>query len=114
MAPKTILDKLFSSRSRAKLLSVLLRDPEQEYYMRQLSRETKQAIGSVQRELENLEEMNLVVSRRQANVRFFRANRHHYLYEDLKSIVSKTSGAKGRAVDPGELAAERENRWGSI
>ena len=46
----------------------LLADPEREFYMRELSRETKQAVGSVQRELVNLEEMNLVVSRRQVFV----------------------------------------------
>ena len=96
MATKTILHRLFSSRARARLVQTLFSDPEREYYMRELARTTGQVIGSVQRELENLEELNLVVSQRKANAKFYRANQHHYLYDEMKSIVAKTTGATGR------------------
>ena len=96
MATKSILHRLFSSRARAQLVVTLFADPEQEYYMRELARKTGQVIGSVQRELDNLEELNLVVSQRKANAKFYRANQHHYLYDDMKSIVAKTTGANDR------------------
>jgi len=95
MATKTILHRLFSSRARAKLLTALFSDPEGEYYLRELARITDQVVGSVQRELDNLEEMNLIVSQKRANAKFYRANQHHYLYSDLKSIIAKTTGADG-------------------
>ncbi len=95
MATKTILHRLFSSRARAKLLTALFSEPEGEYYLRELARITDQVVGSVQRELDNLEEMNLIVSQKRANAKFYRANQHHYLYSDLKSIVAKTTGADG-------------------
>jgi predicted transcriptional regulator len=96
MATKTILHRLFSSRARAQLVTTLFADPEREYYMRELARATGQVIGSVQRELDNLEEMNLIVSQRRANAKFYRANQNHYLYGEMKSIVAKTTGANDR------------------
>jgi DNA-binding MarR family transcriptional regulator len=98
MATKTILHRLFSSRARAQLVATLFSDPDREYYMRELARTTGQVIGSVQRELDNLEELNLVVSQRRANAKFYRANQHHYLFDEMKSIVQKTTGSSARLV----------------
>jgi predicted transcriptional regulator len=67
-----ILNRLFSSKTRVKLLTALFIEPEREYYMRELARATDEVIGSVQRELCNLEELNLVVSQRRANAKYFR------------------------------------------
>ena len=103
MVTKTILHRLFSSRARAKLLTALFAEPEGEYYLRELARITGQVVGSVQRELDNLEELNLIVSQKRANAKFYRANQHHYLYSDLKSIVAKTTGADG--VNPARVSA---------
>ena len=89
-----ILNRLFSSKTRVKLLTALFTEPEREYYMRELARATDEVIGSVQRELCNLEELNLVVSQRRANAKYFRANRRHYLYPDLKNIILKTTGGQ--------------------
>jgi DNA-binding transcriptional ArsR family regulator len=88
---KGILDRLFTSRARARLITVLFMDPEREFYMRELARATDQVIGSVQRELGNLEEMDLVISQRRANAKYYRANKRHYLFRELRSIVSKTT-----------------------
>ena len=100
MATKTILHRLFSSRSRAKIVTTLFAEPEREYYLRELARATGQVVGSVQREMENLEDLNLVVSQRRANAKFYRANPRHYLYHEMKSIVAKTTGGdeRGRAA----------------
>lgn len=97
MATKTILHRLFSSRARAQLVTALFSEPEHEYYMRELARNTGQVIGSVQRELDNLEELNLIVSQRRANAKFYRANQNHYLYEEMKSLVAKTTGSPDRS-----------------
>jgi DNA-binding MarR family transcriptional regulator len=90
-----ILDRLFSSKTRVKILTALLAEPEREYYMRELARSTEEVIGSVQRELGNLEELNLVVSQRRAHARLFRGNRRPYLSPELKSMIAKTAKAGG-------------------
>ena len=105
MATKTILHRLFSSRARAQLVTTLFTDPDREYYMRELARTTGQVIGSVQRELDNLEELNLVVSQRRANAKFYRANQHHYLYDEMKGLVDKTTGSNGRLTHMSAMKA---------
>jgi hypothetical protein len=96
MASKTILHKLFSSNARARLVSALFSEPEGEYYLRQLARMTHQVVGSVQRELQNLEDLNLIVSRKSANAKFYRANQYHILYPEMKSLVAKAAAATER------------------
>ena len=96
MATKTILHRLFSSRARAELVTTLFADPEREYYMRELARTTGQVVGSVQRELENLEELNMVVCQKRANAKFYRANQNHYLFAEMRSMVAKTTGGGER------------------
>lgn len=93
MATKTILHRLFSSKARAEVVTTLFADPEREYYMRELARTTGQVLGSVQRELDNLEELNLVVCQKRANAKFYRANQNHYLFSEMTSIVAKTTGS---------------------
>jgi hypothetical protein len=48
------LKALFSSQTRVKLLSVFLLHPEEEYFIRQLTRLLGEQINSIRRELENL------------------------------------------------------------
>ncbi len=86
------LNELLTSTTRARLLTILLTHPSQEYYLRELHRKTGQSLRAVQHELPRLERIGLVVSRRQGRQKYFRANEHHPLFADLKRIVYKTAG----------------------
>ncbi len=57
-----MLDKLFGSKARVKILKLFLLNPNKKYYIRQLARDLKLQLNSVRRELENLEEFGLLVS----------------------------------------------------
>lgn len=57
-----MLEKLFGSVSRVKLLKIFLLNPDKKYYIRQLARDLKLQVNSVRRELGNLEEFGLLVS----------------------------------------------------
>ncbi len=57
-----MLTKLFGSNARAKLLKTFLFNPEERYYIRQLSRDLELQVNSVRRELENLESFGLLIS----------------------------------------------------
>lgn len=48
--------------------------------------------GSVQRELEALEEVGILTSHRLHGRRFFRANRESPIFDELRGIVVKTAG----------------------
>jgi len=86
------LNELLTSTTRARLLTILLTHPSQEYYLRELHRKSGQSLRAVQHELARLERIGLVVSRRQGRQKYYRANERHPLFADLKRIVYKTAG----------------------
>ena len=47
------LDKLFGSKTRAKLLGLLFDNPEKSYYVREITRVIEEQINSFRRELNN-------------------------------------------------------------
>ncbi len=59
---KNMLEKLFGSKTRVKLLKIFLLNPDQKYYIRQLARNLKTQVNSIRRELNNLEDFGLLIS----------------------------------------------------
>jgi hypothetical protein len=57
-----MLEKLFGSRARVKILNIFLLNPREKYYIRQLSRGLKLQLNSTRRELENLEKFGILTS----------------------------------------------------
>jgi len=90
-----MLQKLFSSRVRVEILSAFLMNPERELYLREVARLTGADYKSVSMELRNLEEIGLMSSRNEGNLKYFRLNKEFVIYEELKSIFMKTKGAVG-------------------
>ena len=90
-----MLQKLFSSRVRVEILSTFLMNPEKERYVREVARITGEDYKNVSMELRNLEEIGLLSSRNEGNLKFFGLNKGFVIYEELKSIFMKTKGAVG-------------------
>ena len=57
-----MLEKLFGSNARVKILKLFLLNPTDKFYIRQLSRNLKLQLNSVRRELENLEKFGILTS----------------------------------------------------
>lgn len=87
-----MLEKLFSSKTRVRLLDLFFRNPGQEYYLRELQRLCGVEIRSIQYELENLENLNLVVSRKAGNLKYFRIKEDHIFAKELRDIFLKAAG----------------------
>lgn len=90
-----MLQKLFSSRVRVEILSTFLMNPERELYVREVARLTGEDYKNVSMELRNLEEIGLLSSRNEGNLKYFSLNKEFVIYEELKSIFMKTKGAVG-------------------
>jgi predicted nucleotidyltransferase/predicted transcriptional regulator with HTH domain len=88
-----MLQKLFSSKVRVEILSTFLMNPEKERYVREIARITGEDYKNVRRELQNLEEIGLLLSRNEGNLKFFGVNKRFVIYDELKSIFLKTKGA---------------------
>jgi predicted nucleotidyltransferase len=102
-----VLERLFSSSVRVKLLALLLLNPGQSFHIRQLARRLDCSYSNVRRELQNLTELGLLKRRTVANAVQFSANESHFLYDDLRSILLKTEGLgdviRGRLVPTGQV-----------
>jgi len=55
-----MLEKIFGSKARVKILKAFLMKPDEKFYIRQLARDLKLQVNSVRRELTNLEDFGLL------------------------------------------------------
>ena len=81
-----------TSRTRSKILELFLSNPESEIHLREIARRIDENVNSARRELNRLEDISLLSSRKDGNQRYFRLNRSHIIYPELKSIYLKTTG----------------------
>src|SRR3989344_6409853 len=95
------LKALFSSTTRVKLLSTFLLHPDQEYFIRELTRLLDEQINSIRRELENLKGIGLVKSRSKNRKKYFRVDPSFELFTDLRNIFGKA--VKGESAFLAEL-----------
>lgn len=89
----SLLSVLFP-RVRAEVLRLLFADANRELHLRDLTRQSRLSLGTVQDELEKLSAADLVTSQRDGNRRYYRANASHPLFPDLQQLVLKTSGLR--------------------
>jgi DNA-binding transcriptional ArsR family regulator len=83
------LERLFTSRTRVKLLDFFILHPEREIHVREICRRTGSNINAVRRELANLEELGLLTSRRAGNARFYTVDIAFPIYQELVGIFLK-------------------------
>lgn len=83
------LKALFSSQTRVKLLSVFLLHPDEEYFIRQLTRLLHEQINSIRRELENLRRIGLVKAKHRNRKKFYTTDTDFIFYHELKAMFSK-------------------------
>lgn len=82
----------FFKSGGGEILKLFFKDPEKEYYFREIAKNLNKEPSHYQKYLDNLVEDKILLDERRGNMRFFRLNKEHHLYEEIKSIVSKTIG----------------------
>ena len=81
------------SKLREELLTLYFSNPNKKYYLRELERILNFSVGNIRRELIKLESTGLFLSENKGNLVYYYLNQSYPLFEELKSIISKTSGA---------------------
>lgn len=89
MPQPPILKALFSSQTRVKLLSTFLLNPDQEYFIRELTRLLSEQINSIRRELENLRRIGLVKARQRNRKKYYHVDHTFELFTELKNLFNK-------------------------
>ncbi|MBI5147133.1 MAG: nucleotidyltransferase domain-containing protein [Thaumarchaeota archaeon] len=85
-----MLERLFTSKTRVKLLSEMLLNSDREYHIRELSRIIDISPIYVQKELKNLQSLGLLTSRKQGNMVLYSLDKYSTISDDLKRIFLKT------------------------
>ena len=91
-----IPEKIFGSRIRAKILGWLFTHPDESFFVRQMALILKEDPTNVSREMAKLEELGILKSKRNGNLKHFQANQTCPFFEELKGLVLKTTGVAGR------------------
>lgn len=81
---------LFSNQTLAQVLGYFFINPDEEIYQARLTSRTGRRLIQVQRALKTLEEAGLISAERQNRKVFYKANRSHPAFEELKKAFLKT------------------------
>ena len=85
----TPTEKLFGSKTRAKLLKLFFENPGKSFYVREMTRVIEEQINSVRRELLNLESIGVIKNETFDNKVYYSANSKHPFYRPLIDIFAK-------------------------
>jgi DNA-binding transcriptional ArsR family regulator len=91
-----LLDKLFGSRTRARLLGWFFAHSGEPYSVRQLASILGDDPSNLSKELAKLEELGILISSRERNLKRFQVNQDCAFGPELKGLVQKTTGIMGR------------------
>ncbi|MCL6473213.1 MAG: winged helix-turn-helix domain-containing protein [Firmicutes bacterium] len=88
-----MLEALFRSRVVVKLIAYFLKHPDEEVYLREISREVAEPASAVRRDLKRLEAIGFLSSRKYGNHKYFAVRQDFPIFPELKSLFLKTEGA---------------------
>jgi len=83
-----MIDALFGSKTRVKLLHLFLDNPGQSFYVREITRLIDEQINSVRRELSNMLEIGVITSDSADNKLYYQVNQRYEYYMPLRTIFS--------------------------
>ncbi len=93
-----MLKRLFTSNTRIKLLTLFLLNPDEEFFIRELTRRLDEQINSIRRELDNLKKMGLLKSKEKNRKKYYIVNKNFVIFHELKSIILKAMGDKDALI----------------
>ena len=102
-----MLEDLFSSRVRVKLLEVFLTSPTQSYHSRELARITGERQNAIWRELQKLEGFGLLRSKARGNRKDYTVCKESAFYPELRRLMLKAKGSKAEQRRPSVDIHER-------
>jgi hypothetical protein len=108
-----MIEQLFGSKTRVKLLQLFYSNPNRSFYVREITRKIDEQINSVRRELANLLNVGIITSDTSNNKVYYEVNQKYEFFPPLEEIFGmggtktrRTSAAK--AAKPIELPLQDE------
>lgn len=101
-----MIDALFGSKTRVKLLHLFLNNPGQSFYVREITRKIDEQINSVRRELSNMLEVGVITSDSADNKLYYQVNQRYDYYVPLRAIFGDNVDQSNMVPSSSEGAAE--------
>lgn len=98
-----MIEQLFGSKTRVKLLHLFYSNPNRSYYVREITRKIDEQINSVRRELANLLSIGIISSENTNNRLYYEVDQKYEYYEPLATIFG---GASASAKKKGSKKTE--------
>jgi hypothetical protein len=102
-----MIDALFGSKTRVKLLHLFLNHPGQSFYVREITRLIDEQINSVRRELSNMLEVGVITSDSGDNKLYYQVNQRYEFYSALRVIFANEALVTKPALSEGETVSEQ-------
>jgi len=81
-----MIDQLFGSKTRVKLLQLFFSNPNRSFYVREITRKIDEQINSVRRELSNLLSIGIIKSNADNNRLYYEVDQEYEYYQPLAAI----------------------------
>ena len=102
-----MVEQLFGSKTRVKLLSLFFNNPGRPFYVREITRKIDEQINSVRRELANLLSLGLISSEGANNRLYYEVDPKYDYYEQLRSIFTSVPV---KSADPVMQETQEEDK----
>ncbi len=93
-----MIDALFGSKTRVKLLHLFLNNPGRAFYVREITRKIDEQINSVRRELANMLNVGIIQSENSNNKLYYEVNQKYLHYEPMRQIFV-TASPESKAIE---------------
>ena len=100
-----MIDTLFGSKTRVKLLHLFLNNPGKSFYVREITRLIDEQINSVRRELSNMISVGIVTSHTNDNKLFYEVNQRYEYFVPLRAIFAD------QKMEPSAASLEGDSSW---
>ncbi len=102
-----MIEQLFGSKTRVKLLQLFYSNPNRAFYVREITRKIDEQINSVRRELSNLLSIGIITSDATQNRLYYEVNQDYQYYKPLGMIFG---GLKAEPASPPARAVKKDKK----
>lgn len=99
-----MIDALFGSKTRVKLLHLFLNNPGKAFYVREITRLIDEQINSVRRELANMLEVGIITSNNTDNKLYYEINQRYEFYLPFRALFTDQKSMTMASSDSNERA----------
>jgi hypothetical protein len=102
-----MIEQLFGSKTRVKLLQLFYSNPNRSFYVREITRKIDEQINSVRRELANLLSAGLITSDTSNNKVYYEVDQKYEYFQPLEEIFGAGTGT-GKAKKANKVAVSKQ------